>query len=361
MNQNFAFSASFRIIQLLGIATFAFNGDFRPYENARTRLYALLNLILCAAALAGLYYEKSLYLKSHVNHIESVVSFVQLVAVKISHLVIVGEAFYHRRRMVEFCEGLIDIDETLAEIGVKIDYRKSRRINFMVLGMFSIFIIMCGLTSSTLKWIFEGDDMLIYSISFYLPFVVMNFRYFSIFNFIWTVRARVEKLNEKLSTIQLNHDDFVDYRPLKRITTLSLTVLLRNCRQLDQNKLIKKFNELIVLRSVYDRVFKLSILLNYSHGLSCLVNVCNDFILMTSQVYFIFMLLLQNSFGSKATVELVISICCCLPSFVNILIFCTICHMTNLTVSLGNCIEKLDSLVTDVHFISVNENCPCSA
>lgn len=297
------------------------------------RIYSILNLIFCAISIVGLYYEKSLYLTSQLTHIENVVSFVQLVAVKISHLVIVSEAFYCRNLMVEFCEGLIDIDETMMEIGIEINYRKKRRINLIVLGLFSSFVLACGLTSSGLKWIFEGDEVLKYSISFYVPFTVMNFRYFSIFNFVWMIRERVEKLNKKLSTIQLNHDDFVNFKPSKQIMTLSLTVLLKNCRQLTSNKSIRNFDELILLRTIYYKVYKLSILLNYSFGLSNLVSVSNDFVLITSQVYFIFILLLKSSFGLEVAVDLVICICYCLPSIVNILTFCTFCHLTHLTVS----------------------------
>lgn len=332
MNQNFAFSALFRVIQILGISPFEFNRKFRPFSGIRMRIYSLLNLIFCVVSLGGLYYEKNLYLKSHLNYIENVVSFVQLVAVKISHLIIVGEAFHHRNLMVEFTEGLINIDKAMEEIGVKIRFRRNRRINFMVLALFSGFIFTCALSSSCLKWTFEGDEMLKYSISFYVPFILMNYRYFAIFNFIWTIRERTKMLNGKLSTIQLNHDDFVNFKHSRQITTLSLTVLFKNCNEL-AGKSINNFDELISLRNIYDKVYKLSVQLNYSFGLSSLFNVSVDFILMTSQVYFISVLLLKSSFGSKDKVDLVVCICYFLPSFTNILIYCTICHLANQTVS----------------------------
>lgn len=140
-------------------------------------------------------------------------------------------------------------------------------------------------------------------------------------------------MNEKLSTIQLNHDDFDNFKPSTKLTTLSLTIFFKDFSKLTGKKLINNFDELISLRIIYDKIFKLSILLNYSFGLSSLVNVSCDFILMTSQIYFIFVLLLKCSFGSRDTIDLVVCVCYCLPSFVNILIYCTICHLTFQTVS----------------------------
>lgn len=360
MNQIFTFLTSFRVIQILGTNPFTFNRTFRPYENLCMKIYSILNVAFCVVSLAVFYYERNLYLRSHLNLMGNVVSLVQLLAVKISHLVIVSEAFYQRKLMVEFCEGLIEIDEMMENIGVQIRHKKQKRINSIILGLFSVFVFAFASTSSCLKWIFEGDEMLLFSISFHLPFTVLSFRYFALFSFIWMIKARKEIINDELSTIVLNNDDFFNFKPSKQITTLSLTVIFKNCRQQTRKESIKNFDKLICLRNIHSKVYKLSVLLNYSFGLSNLVNMSNDFVLITSQIYFIFVLLLKSSFDFKVVVDLAICLCYCLPSFLNISILCTICHLTHLTVSELSW-NFLFPLELNFLSLTVHQNCASTA
>lgn len=333
MNQIFAFSTSLRVLQIIGINSITFDRWFRPHDTFRTRIYIFFNLIFCIASLAFLIYEKELYLTSQSNDIgrfEKLVNFMQLSALKISHFVIICEVFLYRKLMVKYFDGIIEVDLMIKKIGFEIDFKEKRRKNLIILLMFSAFIFGCRIGISILDGeIFKSFINFVTTILLLIPFIITNFRNFEVFNLIWIIRGRLEILNLKLEEIQLNQNDYMQIIPSKEIINLSFTF---NLSQMNKKKSIMNFDKLILIRQMYNKVYKLSVLVNNSFGKSNLINIARDFVFVTSQIYFTFIHIVTSDKIDK--IRITISLLAFLPHAMNIFIYSILCHMTTQTVSI---------------------------
>lgn len=331
MNQIFEFLYSIRLFQFIGISPFSIGKNFRPSESRQMKFYSLFQIGLAVLALVGSFYDRNLYLNGVKRNIANTVDFLQLVGIRLAHLIIVCEAFYQRKTLKYFFAHLCDLDLMMKQVNINVNFRKNQVKSSLKLLAEVVFYLGLPLIAISIVVIRQRFEMIFYGPSYLLPFLVCCFRYLQVSNCVWFIKKRFDLLNERLAEIELNNENIKV--KLKNISSIDFKIYLREIKKYKSSKPLKYFEQLILMRQMYDKLYNLSLMVNYSFGLSNLVNTTNDFFSLTSNSYFIFMSFQNSPLLPDHIFHIVQTFFWGLPHLVNVVTLSAVCHFTVHSVS----------------------------
>lgn len=329
---NLVFSSlpSIRVFQILGLLPFSIT---KKHELRSTATFRFVSLLQSAIALIGIIVtccNFSFYVSGENTGVGNTVDFLQILLMKLAHLLIILETFLHREALKSFYDNLHEVDRSLMKVDVFINYKKQRIWNcwrVTLAASFYIGIMALGVTTVILRD--YGQPMfsfyVSYWMSYFVPYLFSCVRYFQLISCIWAIKQRLELLNDCFSKTELKVG-----RKAEKCRTISWQV--QNEINFSRRKRPStEFEDLILLRTVYNKLYLSSLTINYSFGLSTLINLGNDFLTITLNSYFVF-LSAQNSFSARHVLKIFQSIFWSFPHCVNMFAISTASHFTTQTV-----------------------------
>lgn len=332
MNQIFAFIHSIRLFQIIGICPFSVDKNHRPVESRKMLFYSLFQIGLSVLGLVGSFYECKLYLNRIKNNVGNAVDFFQLVGMKITHFVIICESLYQQKTLIAFFTSLCEFDDAMKQVNINVRFKSSRTKNIVVLFVELIFYFGLPLIPLIILIIRHNYHMINYFASYILPHLVCCFRYVQVISCVWFIKRRFELLNERLAEINLQ--DAPMRIKAQYNHSFDFKLYFKELKCFKQPQPLKNFEQIILMRQMYDKLYNLSLMVNYSFGLSNLINVANDFVSLTSNSYFVFLSSQKSPFLVDDAFHIAQTFLWSLPHLVNIVTISAICHFTVQVVSI---------------------------
>ncbi|XP_017474702.1 PREDICTED: putative gustatory receptor 2a [Rhagoletis zephyria] len=304
----------------------------KVYISRLLECYAICTVTMSLAILVfGVYFDKN-YFRESQNDVGQTVDYIQIIGIRISHLVTISEAFLQRRGQCLFVKQVREIDRVFeCSLNVEVDNRSLRsQLRRRGLIMLAIYVS-SELLILFAKFLTKDRHFSIYWLLYLLPFFVCGLRYFQIFTAIMIVRQRLDKLVLVLNELNL----------LKTFPSYE-TSDWQNRRTDMENPDMKR---LLTIRDLYNRLWELTGTLNADFGVSILTNVGNDFLSITSNCYWIFL----NFKGYSATLndflQIASSAVWSAPHLFNVLMLALLCERT---------VQKTTTIALGLHRIETN-------
>lgn len=332
MNQIEAFLPVIRVFQLLGLSPFSVDEKFWPKESRNLRFFSLFQIGCFFVSLLGTFSKRELFLSDTQSDVAHLVDFVQLMGVRVAHLIILCESLIHQKSLISFFESLCEIDEMMKK--VKIDEYPKKK-SFVYVGLVVSFYFGAQIVVIWILILREEFHRLSYVWFYILPFLVICIRDFQIISCVGFIKKRFELINQRLEEIVLNDDKLsvvLSYPSLKTSSTFKLYT--SDLKSFKQPNLIKNAKQLLLIRQMYEKLYVLSTIVNYSFGLSNIVNIAKGFTAITINLYYIFLRFqIVPLQGLDVLIACIQSFFWLLPHMVNIILLSAACHYTSLTVT----------------------------
>lgn len=329
-NLVFSLLPSIRVFQILGLLPFSVT---KKHELRSTATFRFVSLLQSGIALLGIIVTScnfSFYVRGEHSGVGNTVDFLQILFMRFAHLLILWEAFVHRDALKSFFDNLHEVDRLMMKVDVVIDYKKQRFWNYWKMSLaasFYIGVMALGVTTVILRD--YGQPIfpfyIFYWMTYFLPYLFSCTRYFQLVSCIWAIKQRFELLNERLSKTELKVA-----KKKQKCKTISWQ-LENEMNFFRHMRPPTDFDDLILFRKVYNKLYRSSLVINYSFGLSTLINLGNDFLAITLNAYFIF-LSVQNEFTTRHVLKVFQSIFWSFPHCVNIFAISAASHFTIQTV-----------------------------
>lgn len=330
---NLVFSSlpSIRVFQILGLLPFSVTKKHELRSTTKFRFVSLLQSAVALLGIIGTSCNFSFYVRGENTGVGNTVDFLQILLIRLAHLLMLCEAFIHRNALKSFFDNLHEVDRLMMKVDVIINYKNQRFWNyFRVLLAATFYVGMMALGVTTVILRDYGEPMFSFYVSYwmayFLPYLFSCTRYFQLVCCIWAIKQRFDLLNERLSKTELTAG-----KKKKKLKIVSLQ-LHNELNFFGHMRPQTDFDDLILFRKVYDKLYRSSLVVNYSFGLSTLMNLGNDFLAITLNAYFIF-LTVQNAFSIRHVLRILQSIFWCFPHCVNIFAISAASHFTIQTVS----------------------------
>ncbi|CRL02091.1 CLUMA_CG015588, isoform A [Clunio marinus] len=340
MNQIYAFMPTLKVFQIFGINPFAVNKNFQPEESRNWKIYSIFCIAFSILPLSASWYDGKLYLAEDKSDRGFIVDFIQLLGVRLTHLIIVFEAFYQQKLLLEYFVKLYELDMIIeTDIGgVKIERNRGKHLRMLMTA--ALFYV--GVLLVSLVFLMKRDlTIYIYAISYLLSYLISCFRYLQYFHCVWFIRQRLIILNAKFSEIEIDNKNIE--RKVKNLKFIKSVDVLLYKNDLKSQKYKKNFELLILMRKMYNKVYILSTLVNYSFGFSLLSNIANDFFSLTANSYFICLSMINSSELIEKIFNGVRSFLWCSPHLLNLILASIVCHLTIRTVSNQKICKEINS------------------
>lgn len=231
-------------------------------------LLAIIVILILLTVYENIYYTDLFEIS---GKLDNLVTFFLSLFVRITFLVSFTEMLLKRQDHISFLEKLPEIDEIfLSEFGVVTKKRRDVQLNFMISVIFWIIF-------NTVIQIYEAYDSefnqsnLAIILIFWIPIIVNSMRCFQLISSVSVIENRFRILNESLATLSLKEEPEIS-------TVISMSV----------DRYYTNFRKIVVLKDLYDRIWKLSNLTNSYHDRTILVNVTNSFLWITAMLYYIY-------------------------------------------------------------------------
>lgn len=328
MNQIHAFLPTIRFLQVLSLCPFSVDKHFQPKLSQRLKFYCLGWMIVSVTGLLPLYYKSEIYVSGEKSDVGTTVDYIQLIGMRLSHIIILIEVLVNEKILIKFFSNLCEIDENINKVGAVIDFVKEKRKSTQRLFLALLFYVGVSLLHLTVVFLRSQFGLITnYWLSYFIPYVISCFRYFQIFNLVSFIHKRIAILNDKLAELDMKAEE---EEPIQLPTGFKLYTTDNKFKS--RPPTIKNFEQLNLFRETYDKLYVLSTIVNYSFGLSTLVNIGNDFVSITSNTYFMFIRLQKVALDLDDILRIMETIFWCLPHFVNVLVIVALCHSTVQTV-----------------------------
>jgi hypothetical protein len=282
---------------------------------------------LCASL-----YERELYLNKVKNSIGNTIDFLQLIGMRLARFVIVCEAFYQHETLRRFFANLCEIDLQMRRVNAKVKFQSGRVKNFVILMCQIVFYLGMPMSALGITVIRGNYDMIAYCGSYILPLLTCCARYVQMSYCVWFIKERFETLNEMLAEIDINV-----VKDNSHIQSIGFMLYIEEFKSFKKAKPLKNFEKLIEMREMYGKLYNLTLLVNYSFGLSCVIMIANDFVSLTSNTYFIFISMTSDPFLFDHFLHVLQTFLWLLPHLVNFVVICGVCHLTMNVVSILDC------------------------
>lgn len=317
------FFHSFRLFQFVGMNPFSFDKSFNPVQSRFLKNYSIFQISLLVLGFLGLLNQRKLFLNETKNDVGFAVDYFQLVGITATHLIIICESFYHRQTMAEFLQNLNEFDKVMKEVKNSARIKKSSKQNLIVLISEVFFYFGMILAAFIVLMIRREFSMITYFASYFAPHLVCCFRYIQVCNCVWFIKRRLEILNEKLADFKLKNEP----NEAKLFGNSNLKFNTKN-KVFKKPKPLKNFEQIILMRQMYEKLYNSSLMVNYSFGLSNLINITNDFIALTSNSFFMFTFFQNFPLQMEDVLEIIQTLFFSLPHLINIVAISSICHFT---------------------------------
>ncbi|XP_023296580.2 putative gustatory receptor 2a [Lucilia cuprina] len=319
-------------------------------------IYVFIVIIFSVAfMLYGLFTDDD-FLKTNDNDVGQTVDFIQMVGIRVSHIVSLSECLVRRNEQKRFYEEVKEIDRIFeCSLNVDVNNKKFRRTTIKRGILMAFFYLAAEFFILTSKLVAEEQNFILFWIFYLMPLLICGIRYFQMFTSMCILKHRFDLLVKVLNQINLRRhicepndmnimDSVNGQVPLNISQTLALLessiLKKRHCDM--ENPELKK---LLIVRDLYNRLFNLSEILNGYFGVSMLINVGNDFISITSNCYWIFYNF--QDFHSTRNDFLLIagSAVWCVPHLLNVLVLAILCEKT---------VQTTNSIALGLHRIDID-------
>ncbi|KAI8116626.1 putative gustatory receptor 2a [Lucilia cuprina] len=319
-------------------------------------IYVFIVIIFSVAfMLYGLFTDDD-FLKTNDNDVGQTVDFIQMVGIRVSHIVSLSECLVRRNEQKRFYEEVKEIDRIFeCSLNVDVNNKKFRRTTIKRGILMAFFYLAAEFFILTSKLVAEEQNFILFWIFYLMPLLICGIRYFQMFTSMCILKHRFDLLVKVLNQINLRKhicepndmnimDSVNGQAPLNISQTLALLessiLKKRHCDM--ENPELKK---LLIVRDLYNRLFNLSEILNGYFGVSMLINVGNDFISITSNCYWIFYNF--QDFHSTRNDFLLIagSAVWCVPHLLNVLVLAILCEKT---------VQTTNSIALGLHRIDID-------
>ncbi|XP_017092933.2 putative gustatory receptor 2a [Drosophila bipectinata] len=248
--------------------------------------------------------------ETSVTSIGHTVDFIQLVGMRVAHLVVLLEALWQRKAQRELFAELGEIESLLVkELHADVDSGRKRLRR--QLGRQAVWLLWGYAISQSLilcaKLLGPGHYFPVYWIYYLLPLMVCGLRYFQIFTAVQIVRWHLDLLLQSLQQLQVKAVVLGDHGG--------------ECLEAE-NMAMKRLS---AVRIIYQRVWALVSLLNRGFGISMLLLVGNDFLAITSNCYWIFLRFRQSDASLGDILNILASALWSAPHLGNVLILSLLC------------------------------------
>ena len=326
MNQVRAFIPSIRIFQAFGLNPFSIDKNFRAKESQAFKIFSLFQIGSSLLLLIGSFYASEVYLDKESLGIADIVDYVQLIGFRVLHLIILIEALLHQKSSINLLECFCEIDGKIAKLNIDKGLELNK--NYFSIALTMVFYVggyLLAFASLMLRKKSCKEVCYSYWTSSFLPYLVSWLRNYQTISFVWFIKKRFEILNEALAKLNLRENPIT-----KPWVETNFSFYTSDLHHLKRFKPMKSFEQLMLFRQMYDKLYVLSTVINYSYGLSNLINTAIGFLSITSNIYFIF---LSFSEQHVDVFDVLAKVLLCLPYVVNIVTVSATCHFTILTVS----------------------------
>jgi gustatory receptor len=288
MNTVYSAKPSLRIFQIVGATPIAIDRSLKVVPSIKVQTYTFVLLVIFAITFIFGLFNSQLHLNNDNNCIGNTVDYIQLVGIRICHILILIESLLQQGTLCLFFEKINEVDiELQRKLNIIIDYTDSRRRISMRLASLLCFYIFCETVFVLLVMMRNDTEFFEYWAVYLLPFIVCCLKYSQTIGFVQLLKSRYQLLNDKLSSL----------RWIKPEKKLIVGKEYESCpKMLVQTT---TFDEMLVIRGLLNRMFDLSSLVNRLFGWSMLVNVGTDFVAITSNSYFIFVYFQDTTIQNK--------------------------------------------------------------
>lgn len=231
-------------------------------------LLIIIVIVIILTAYENIYYTDLFEIS---GKLDNLVTFFLSLFVRITFLVSFSEMLLKRQDHLSFLEKVPEIDEILYnEFGVVTKKRRDVQLHFMISIIFWIIF-------NTAIQIFEAYDSefnqsnFAVVLIFWIPILVNSMRCFHLISSVSLIDNRFQILNESLATLGLKEEPEV-------ATVIPMSI----------DRYYLNFRKIVVLKDLYDRIWKLTNLTNSYHHRTILVNVTNSFLWITAMLYYIY-------------------------------------------------------------------------
>ncbi|XP_073828631.1 gustatory receptor 2a [Musca autumnalis] len=348
------------IYQFANLTPWSINRKTWTYERSRLlEFYGGAVIFISTGVLLHSLFGQNAIITINSNDIGKTVDFIQLVGIRVAHIVSIAEALLRREDQKMFYQQLMEIDK-IFEKSLNLDVENGK-FNSLAINrsliissvyiISEIFILITHLISG------DNENFHVYWIFYLLPLIICGLRYFQIFTTIHLIQRRLKKLILVINEINLNKPHKGDDKEKETFFPTTLEPIkvttahsgLSGFDGLSLQKRLAKENvdlkRLLIVRDLYNRIFLLTEIFNRYFGISMLINLGNDFISITSNCYWIFINFKNFASTTKDFLQIAGSSVWSIPHLLNVLILAISCDKT---------MESTTNMALGLHRINID-------
>ncbi|XP_011194022.2 putative gustatory receptor 2a [Zeugodacus cucurbitae] len=324
----------------------------KRYLSRLLESYAICTLIVSLAILLfGIFNDKDFFRKSE-NDVGQTVDYIQLIGIRVAHIVTIVEAFLRRHGQNSFIRQVREMDRIFeCSLNVDVDNRSFRKKIFRR-GIVMILIYAGTGALKLLTHFFTNDkNFSIYWVFYLLPLCICGVRYFQIFSAIMIVSHRLDKLVTAMNELNLLHSkpkaDSTD-SSIINVKSISQALSVYETSEYLKHKYDMEnpdMKRLLIIRDLYNRLWELTATINSDFGISILTNVGNDFISITSNCYWIFLNFKSYAATLENFLQIASSFIWSMPHLFNVLMLALLCERT---------VQRTTAIALGLHRIETN-------
>lgn len=275
-----------RPLQITSLNPFSVTSSLNYFTSIRFNLWSISSILLLIMLIIHGILDSDFYTRSQTS-IEKTIFFIKLCSVRLAHITVLIESFVQRKNLIEMINILSSIDLTLkTKLGIDVGHKGLKKLvlNCLVIGIAFFILIECSVLAIFL------DHFPLSFISFWIAslcsFLVVCLRYLQIIIFVHIVQTRLSIININLSKIDTETLDE------SREKLVSIVGHLEEDNQnilKSRSKKFKNFDEIVVLRVLFGKLWDVSQLINTCFGTSLLVCIGNDFGTVTLNGYWMYL------------------------------------------------------------------------
>lgn len=314
-----------RIFQITNLSPFSTKNNKNRFKIIFSYIYSILMILFCGLILSASIYNRKLFLGSPKSaELNKTMSFIILVGNWIVLLVVMIESLLKKKKQMEFYQILSEIDETL-EKTLNFNLSKSM-MRWSMIGKLVLWIsFYSAMKVCHIFYLLKSNQrnsLFFWSISL-IPYFICSLRYFQIICHIDLLKQRVNIFHKLLIEMKTPDGQIIVHK--------------RHANLLNHFKEKQDYEQLLILRDVYGKLWHLSNLINECFGWSILVNIGNDFVSVTSASYNLFYSLsISNGFQITSLLEFLKrygDLIWGFPYFISVILLSVICQKTDEMVS----------------------------
>ncbi|CAD7086684.1 unnamed protein product [Hermetia illucens] len=258
------------------------------------------------------------------NQVGRIIDYAQMVGIGIAYTVTMVETMVHHRKQRRQFEKLKEIDGLFKSV-LKVDTgwaTNGKEVGLTCLLMFSAYFLFSSYTLGFNLYLKEFS-----TIEYWALYTILSklcaLRYFELYAIVTAFKWRLTKLNECLQGLKLSTKKLMDLdNPKKLKFGFYHTEVYLQKTNLES----ASHHQLDVLRRIYYHLWDLNKIFNQSFGLSLLVNIANDFILMTAKCWAL-ITMQATAVGLVEYLRLLAFILSLIPHGFNIILICRACFL----------------------------------